>query len=348
MTGRMAVTGAAVTVFLGSSALPAAGARTAGPCSAPTALGIVTCVYDDASVRHHTLRIPTGVHDVRITAHGAAGGAGGTLRSDVAPAPGGPGGMVSATLPVAPGDVLRIVVGGRGQNANGITAGAAGRNGGARGGSGAPAGGGGGGSSDVRLNGTDHSSRVLVAGGGGGAGGTLTRTVASARGGAGGGERGENGGGDYLGPGGIGAVGPIGGAGVDTLAGQDGHDGYDEQYGGAGGEGGYGTSDRIKHSGTWAGGTVGAGGGGGGYAGGGGGAAGATTGGGGGGGSGFVAASRLAGLASAQLLIGEGSTNDGLVVITYQLPVERRDRSETAPLTLVLATSEQRQPSGAR
>src|SRR5690606_2228955 len=95
------------------------------------------------------------------------------------------------------------------------------------------------------------------------------------------------------------------------------------------GAGGYGTSNSIKHSGNWAGGTVGAGGGGGGYAGGGGGSAGATAGGGGGGGSGYIAAWRLSDLATVQLLMGQGSTNDGLVVITYQLPAQRPGKSGT-------------------
>jgi hypothetical protein len=34
---------------------------------------------------------------------------------------------------------------------------------------------------------------------------------------------------------------------------------------------------------------------------------------------------------SAELLIGNGTMNDGLVVITYQLPAERHDRSATTP-----------------
>lgn len=329
MAVRARVTGTAFALILVGPAVPAAGAQSSGNCGAPTSLGVVTCVYDDPAKTNDVFRVPAGVFDVHITAHGAAGGAGGVLRPDVSPSPGGPGGLVAAALPVRPGQVLRILVGGHGEDANGVQAGAAGRHGGAKGGSGAPAGGGGGGASSVRLNGEDLSSRVLVAGGGGGGGGSLTDTVSS-RGGGGGGDRGENGHGDLLGPGGIGAVGSNGGAGVDTLIGQDGHDGYDEQYGGRGGEGGYGTSDKLKHSGTWAGGTVGAGGGGGGYAGGGGGAAGATVGGGGGGGSGFVAAANVAELASVRSLIGGGATNDGLVVITYQVRTDRRDRSGSA------------------
>lgn len=316
---------ATIGLMMAGTAVPAAAAQTRGNCGAPTSLGAITCVYDDPAKTNYVFRVPAGVYDVHITAHGAAGGAGGALRPDITPSPGGTGGMVAAAFPVRPGQVLRVLVGGHGENANGIQAGRAGRHGGAKGGSGAPAGGGGGGASSVSLNGSDHSARILVAGGGGGGGGTLADAAVSSRGGAGGGDRGENGHGDLLGPGGIGAVGSSGGAGVDTLVGQDGHDGYDEQYGGRGGEGGYGTSDKLKHSGTWAGGTVGAGGGGGGYAGGGGGAAGATVGGGGGGGSGFVAAANVAKFASVRSLIGGGSTNDGLVVVSYQLPADRRD-----------------------
>lgn len=326
MAIRARATGTAVALVLVGPAVPADAAQTRGTCGAPTSLGAVTCLYDDPARSSYLFRVPTGVYDVQITAQGAGGGAGGVLRPDITPSPGGAGGMVAASFPVRPGQVLRILVGGHGENANGMEAGKAGRHGGAKGGSGAPAGGGGGGASSVSFNGDDHFARVLVAGGGGGGGGTLADAAVSSRGGGGGGDRGENGHGDLLGPGGVGAAGSSGGAGVDTLVGQDGHDGYDEQYGGRGGEGGYGTSNKLKHSGTWAGGTVGAGGGGGGYAGGGGGAAGATVGGGGGGGSGFVAAAHVAKLASVRSLIGGGSTNDGLVVVSYQLPSERRDR----------------------
>ncbi|WP_344609906.1 glycine-rich protein, partial [Sporichthya brevicatena] len=178
---RAAAIGGTLAVVLGGTGVPAAGASVAGECSSPTALGVVTCTYDDPSATDYLLRVPAGVRDVRITAHGAAGGAGGVLRSDVAPAPGGPGGMVAATFPVRAGDQLHVRVGGHGTNANGMKPGAAGRYGGAHGGAGAPAGGGGGGASSVLLNGTGHDARLLVAGGGGGGGGTLTTFAADAR-----------------------------------------------------------------------------------------------------------------------------------------------------------------------
>jgi hypothetical protein len=347
--GAVTVTGAAITLVLAGTALPAA-ARTAGQCSAPDPLGTVTCVYDDPALTDYALRVPAGVSEVHVDARGAAGGDGGTVEAGVPAVQGGAGGLVAASFPVAAGDVLRIAVGGRGRDAQGIWPGIGGRTGGARGGAGAPAGGGGGGASSVRLRGNGHAARILVAGGGGGAGGAMTVTSAvSSAGGAGGGERGLDGGGDVFAPGGIGAVGPSGGAGLERVTGLDGHSGYDQEWGGAGGEGGYGTSTSFLHSGTPGGGPVGAGGGGGGYAGGGGGAAGPTLGGGGGGGSGFVATSVLAPsvarLGTAELLIGKGSVDDGLVVITYRLPPDRHPRpgAAVAPAASAAAASTERE-----
>jgi hypothetical protein len=291
---------------------------------------VVTCFYDSPAA-HYALRVPAGVTEMHIEALGAAGGSGGTISPGIAAPAGGRGGFVAADFPVAAGQVLRILVGGHGQDADGMAPGAGGRHGGARGGAGTIAGGGGGGASSVRLQGTDPASRILVAGGGGGGGGAMDASgYWSGRGGAGGGERGLDGmsgdgrdrdgrgraglggdalggnamipdgvgrsgiGGDNSGKGGVGAVGPSGGAGLKRPTGLDGHSGYDADHDGGGGEGGYGTSNAITHQGTVAGGPVGAGGGGGGYAGGGGGAAGATVGGGGGGGSGFVATAIMA------------------------------------------------------
>jgi hypothetical protein len=332
--GKLTAVGAISAFILAGTAVPASAAEAPGNCNtSPT--GKVTCVYDKPVVSHYTLRIPTGVTEVHIDARGAAGGDGGTINPRKRAVEGAPGGFVAATFPVAAGDVLRVLVGGHGGDADGIKAGEAGRNGGGPGGPGAPAGGGGGGGSSVRLNGKGEDSRILVAGGGGGAGGAVTSTAMSlARGGAGGGDRGQDGSGDTAGPGGIGAVGPSGGAGLMRVTGLDGTSGYDADHGGEGGEGGYGASHSVKHSGTCSGGPVGAGGGGGGYAGGGGGAAGATIGGGGGGGSGFVATSFLAPavarLGSTELLMGKGSYSDGLVVITYQLPAERHSSAASA------------------
>nr|WP_276603459.1 glycine-rich protein [Nannocystis pusilla] len=73
---------------------------------------------------------------------------------------GGRGGWLRAELPVRPGEVLLVLVGGRG----GID-GAPGWNGGGRGGVWA---GGGGGGSDIRIGGASLIDRALVVGGGGG------------------------------------------------------------------------------------------------------------------------------------------------------------------------------------
>lgn len=97
----------------------------------------------DGSVQHFT--VPAGVSSVTIEAWGAqGGGAGGS---------GGPGGHAKGTLPVAPGTVLAVRVGGQG----GFNGGGAGT---------AP----GGGASDVRIGSDALGGRVIVAGGGGGAG----------------------------------------------------------------------------------------------------------------------------------------------------------------------------------
>jgi hypothetical protein len=354
--------GATIACLVAGTAVPAGAAQGAGKCAAATRLGTVSCVYADPAFTDYVLVVPAGVDDVYIEARGAAGGDGGTINPLKPAARGGPGGLVAADFPVTPGDLLHISVGGHGRNAQGMKPGAGGGNGGAGGGPGAPGGGGGGGASGVRLRGSDNASRILVAGGGGGAGGAMNSTgvpsagggggagramtltaVSLARGGGGGGVRGENGSGDYVGEGGMGAVGPSGGAGLQRVTGRNGQSGYDEQFGGAGGEGGYGTTNSLTHSGVWAA-PVGAGGGGGGYAGGSGGAAGASLGGGGGGGSGFVATSALAPsvarLGSARLSSGQGSRDDGLVVITYRLPTDGLGSSqvEAAPNRAAAAT----------
>jgi Glycine rich protein len=348
---KLTAAGATIAFVLAGTAVPAAAAERSGDC-APALLGTVTCVYDRPAVSNYVFRVPAGVTEVHIDARGAGGGDGGTINFR-RPAPqGAPGGLVAADFPVTPGDVLRILVGGHGKDAEGMKPGAGGLNGGANGGVGAPAGGGGGGSSSVLLNGTDHLARILVAGGGGGAGGAVSMTaVSSTRGGAGGGYQGEDGLGDDVGKGGIGAVGPSGGAGLQRITGVDGHSGYDARFGGTGGEGGFGTSNSFQHEGTWGGGPVGGGGGGGGYAGGSGGSAGTTIGGGGGGGSGFVATSVLAPsvarLGSARLFTGTDRTSaiaDGVVIITYQVPTDRHDRHATpaAPARSAAATSHKR------
>ena len=118
--------------------------------------------------------VPAGVGSVSIGADGAQGGDGGSPFDDGLLA-GGLGGSTAATVVVAPGDTLRVFIGGAGQNGNFLMAPIPG---GANGGGNAGdldgvgnSGGSGGGASDVRLNGTALADRIVVAGGGGGGGG---------------------------------------------------------------------------------------------------------------------------------------------------------------------------------
>ena len=108
------------------------------------------------------------------------------LRRDRFWARGGGGGFARASLQVAPGDALEILVGGGGGAAARGKPGAGGWHGGAGGGGGEWGGGGGGGMSLVRLQG--HV--LIVAGGGGGGGAT---DYCCAHGGGGGGLLGGNG-----------------------------------------------------------------------------------------------------------------------------------------------------------
>ena len=105
-----------------------------------------------------TFVIPACVDTVTIAAGGAQGG--GTN--------GGFGGSVQCRMPVSPGDVLNIYVGGQGGPL--ITNSPGGYNGGGTAGTCTVMypGGGGGGASDVRLNGITLADRIVVAGGGGG------------------------------------------------------------------------------------------------------------------------------------------------------------------------------------
>ncbi|MBG8556452.1 hypothetical protein I5L79_23095 [Hymenobacter sp. BT594] len=179
-----------------------------------------------------TYTVPAGVYHLQAD---LAGGAGGAVVTDQSIGQ-GLGGRVQAVLSVTPGQVLTIYVGGAG----GFYAG--GYNGG---GSNITPDFGGGGASDIRVNGTTLSDRVLVAGGGGG------RTY-KANGGAGGGLTGGTGqaasdnygagtggtGGSQSGPGAAGAGtyqnGPNAEPGTDNLGGTAG------VFGGGGGGGYYG------------------------------------------------------------------------------------------------------------
>jgi hypothetical protein len=194
--------------------------------------------------------VPAGVTALQVDARGSRG----TLF--IMSNPPGTGGRVQATLPVTPGEVLTIMVGGEGN----WFAGTGGFNGGGGGAYG------GGGASDIRRG----SLRVIVAGGGGGGG----------LDGGGGGNGGGLNGGDGTGTCGVG-----GGGGTQAAGGAAGAGGLGGPPGTAGssGTGGDGAIAPLAIAG---------GGGGGGYFGGGGGGACATvwggSGGGGGGGSSYT------------------------------------------------------------
>lgn len=215
---------------------------------------------------------------------------------------GGKGGMATGTLPVLPGQVLQVYVGGNGQIING------GFNGGGNGGT-SPGiiddfqhGGGGGGASDVRIGAGTLSDRVIVAGGGGGFG---SKGASNPNfGGSGGGLSGWPGSTDPF-SGGFGTGGTQV-AGGDPGIGSPGADGYPGQWG-IGGNGG--TTSFTQ--------PCGGGGGGGYYGGGGGGVYLGTGGGGGGGGSSYIGG-----------VIGGATTSGGInlpvtggeVIISYMIP----------------------------
>ena len=209
--------------------------------------------------------MPAGVTSIEVDALGAAGA--GRQKGYIGIP--GHGGRVKATIPVKPGQTLRIFVGGSGSYPS------RGFNGG---GDGAYRGGG---ATDVR-DGDDLSDRILVAGGGGGVGPALGG--GGTDGGGGGGKKGGNGHGGAF----SGGIGSPGQGGTQSKGGAGGASGSKKAGAGSsgalgvGGNGGEGHSTRyVSESGS--------GGGGGYYGGGGGGGSGPLgDGGAGGGGSGYV------------------------------------------------------------
>lgn len=124
--------------------------------------------------------VPAGITSITVQAAGAKGG--NNYQNQYS---GGYGAVVTATIAVNPGDVLAVYVGGAGIISTSTASYPAG--GGYNGGGGGSAyNGSGGGASDIRINGTALSNRILVAGGGGGA-------VTSHPGGGGGAPNGING-----------------------------------------------------------------------------------------------------------------------------------------------------------
>jgi hypothetical protein len=148
-----------------------------------------------------TFVVPYGVSELYIQAKGAQGAPGDGSGGGTA----GLGGSVSGILSVTPGQTLNIYVGG---SASGSTGG---YNGGGNGGN--INGGGGGGASDIRINGTALTDRIIVAGGGGGGGSTgCVSAHAGGSGGGGGGLNGGNGTDSPNGGGGFGGAVGVGGA----------------------------------------------------------------------------------------------------------------------------------------
>ena len=154
-----------------------------------------------------TLTVPSGVGYAQLSVAGASGGnahISGLLGMNK-----GKGAIIGGVLKVQAGDVLTIVVGEQGGNADGYNSPGAGGwsispYAGGRGGSGRGSqtldGGGGGGASVVELNGTP----VAIAGGGGGDGGRTTKGSSSNGGGSGGVDSGDQGVPSSFGYGGVG------------------------------------------------------------------------------------------------------------------------------------------------
>jgi len=134
-----------------------------------------------------TWTVPCGVNVISIQAYGAQGGNGASGGNNSTGGFGGLGADVFGSMLVTPGQVLNIFVGGAGSPGTG------GFNGGGNGGT--QNAGGGGGATDIRINGTALSDRILVAGGGGGGGraGCEQSIVAGGNGGVGGNGAGQNG-----------------------------------------------------------------------------------------------------------------------------------------------------------
>jgi hypothetical protein len=214
-----------------------------------TSSGTQTFTYTGSQ---QTFTVPSGVTSLVIDIKGPSGGenAVGSTVSQGNHIP-GVGGRVQT---VTAGTVIYLYVGGRGSDASSSSAGAGGWNGG---GDGAVRsqyrGGGGGGASDLRINGTSLSNRMVIAGGGGGAaynygegddggdGGGLTgangqsnNNTSNGRGGEGGTQSQGGDGGQYgssYSPGTDGTLG-VGGDGGASTSGGGGGGGY---YGGGGG-----------------------------------------------------------------------------------------------------------------
>jgi hypothetical protein len=185
--------------------------------------------------------VPNGVTKISVEAWGAEGGKGQYSFNGV----GGKGGYSKGDIDVTPGEILYIVVGGKGGDFSQTPgSGAGGYNGGGVGDlNGYNEAGGGGGASDIRKSGNTLLHRTIVAGGGGGAGW-------SGNGGDGGGVTGNNGLGSLPVQGGtqvngglkgsdLCAIGISGGSNGSLGIGGNGANGGCGSGGGGGGAGGY-------------------------------------------------------------------------------------------------------------
>src|SRR5579872_3065832 len=183
--------GAGVALVAGTGLVLDAGpAVAAGPsCSA----GICTVTFSETGSTQ-TFTVPAEITSITVTADGAQGG-GGDVSGHVKYG-GGLGGEVTSSLSVTPGDVLSVVVGQRGTDADGfppnaVAGGYGGGGTGAAGGGQRASGGGGGGGSFL----FGPSGDLLVAaGGGGGAGGAAGEVVETDGVGGSGGNPGTQGG----------------------------------------------------------------------------------------------------------------------------------------------------------
>lgn len=242
----------------------------------------------------YSFAVPTSVFFLTAELWGGSGGS-------VAGVAGGKGGYIRGTIPVIPGEVLRVYVGTAGWNQASGGAPVGGQNGAF--GSGQD----GGGESGIRRAPYATSNYLIVAGGGGSAGERAIPNVPGA-GGSGGypvGQDGSGFAGALPGGGGTASAGGAGGVGSDTT----GSSGVFI----SGGVGGDGVSS-------------GGGGGGSGYYGGGGGGRGSSRGGGGGGGSSAIPGGTLV----AASTIGTWSGN-GVVTLTYSTQEQAPARTSDIP-----------------
>jgi hypothetical protein len=174
---RLAVVGAAVVLGSGVASVGLlSAAAPAGAAPSCTGTTTVTCTFSFTG-DNQAFTVPSGVTRMTIDARGAQGGG---VVPDVM---GGLGGEATETIPVVPGAVLEVRVGGMGANYGSGSSG--GFNGGGNGQGGFFGGGGGGGASEVEG--------LIVAGGGGGGANLTSGTGVPAAGGSGGGLAGGDG-----------------------------------------------------------------------------------------------------------------------------------------------------------